>query len=128
MLTFKQIFGKKLRILRELHGDMTQAELGHALGYSSTGTISLIESGQRGMDNNRMAKTAELFGVNIAVLLSKKDMTKEEIELYVHMESAISTNSEHLSSIKGLLRLAYNEAENRKKKTPPAAKRPTIVE
>jgi len=53
--SYKCILGKKIRVLRELRG-WSQLKLALELNYSSSGAISLIESGERGMDRKRRLK------------------------------------------------------------------------
>lgn len=69
MSKFKSVFGKKLRILREMAG-MTQVQLGKAIGYTSTGTVSLIESGKRRMMPDEILRAAEILNVDPTVLMS----------------------------------------------------------
>ena len=77
----RKIMGKKIRILREMN-NVTQMELGKILGYASTGAISLIENGIKGMKNVVVIKAAEFFRIPASVLFSPTDMDKDELEIY----------------------------------------------
>jgi transcriptional regulator with XRE-family HTH domain len=65
----RKIIGNKIRILRKNIG-ISQVKLGTELGYSSSGTISQIENGVRGLQLASIMKAAEFFGVHPAVLIS----------------------------------------------------------
>ena len=77
----RKIMGKKIKILREMN-DVTQVELAKILGYASTGTISLIENGIKGMKNVVVIKAAEFFRIHPSVLLLPSEMGREELEIY----------------------------------------------
>jgi transcriptional regulator with XRE-family HTH domain len=77
----RKIMGKKIRILREMNS-VKQVELAKKLGYKSTGTISLIENGIKGMKNVVVIKAAEFFRIDPSVLFSSSDMDKDELEIY----------------------------------------------
>jgi DNA-binding XRE family transcriptional regulator len=51
---YNKIVGERLRFFRELH-NITQTEIAQKLGYTSTGTWSLIENGIRGLNKTKMA-------------------------------------------------------------------------
>ena len=76
----RKIMGKKIRILREMNS-VTQVELAKILGYKSTGTISLIENGIKGMKHVVVIKAAEFFRIPPSVLFSPVDMDKDELEI-----------------------------------------------
>lgn len=69
----RKIIGKKIRLLRKMK-KITQVRLGRALGYTSTGTISQIENGVRGLQLASIMKVAHIFGVHPAVLISPIDI------------------------------------------------------
>ena len=77
----RKIMGKKIRILREMNG-VTQVELAKILGYKSTGTISLIENGIKGMKHVVVIKAAEFFRIPPSVLFLPADMDKDELEIF----------------------------------------------
>jgi transcriptional regulator with XRE-family HTH domain len=66
----RKIIGRNIRILRE-YKNLSRVQLGKALGYSSTGTISLIEAGERGLQLASLMQVSDYFGVHPAVLISK---------------------------------------------------------
>jgi len=65
----RKMIGNKIRLLRE-EKEYTQVKLGEALGYTSTGTISQIENGARGLPLPSMMRLAKILGVHPAVLIS----------------------------------------------------------
>ena len=77
----RKIMGKKIRILREMN-NVTQMELAKSLGYTSTGAISLIENGIKGMKHVTVIKAAEFFRISPSVLFSPADMDKDELEIF----------------------------------------------
>lgn len=54
--------GLKIKTLRRLAG-LTQTELAKKLGYSSSGTISLIESEKRGMTLDKLFLASKILNV-----------------------------------------------------------------
>jgi transcriptional regulator with XRE-family HTH domain len=69
-------FGKRIRRLREKH-NVTQMDLANAIGFTSTGTVSQIENGNRGVSFKNAKKIADFFGVSQAELLAEKEMSRE---------------------------------------------------
>lgn len=61
--TIREIFGERLRHLREQRG-LSQLDLAYELGYDSTGMVSLVETGQRGMDIEKIVKATQFFDVD----------------------------------------------------------------
>ena len=89
MIRYREILGKKLRLLREIYSEthsenLTQEQLGIILGYKSNSAISLIECGRRGMLQDKIVQAAKVLGVNPIVLLSDRDMSKDELECCVY--------------------------------------------
>lgn len=82
----RKVIGKKIRILRELK-EMTQVELGKAVGMSSSGAISQIENGEKGIKLHAILRVADILGVHPIVLLNLDDLDKEELKLMVDMMS-----------------------------------------
>ena len=70
----RKIIGKKVKLLRKAK-KYTQVGLGEALGYTSTGTISQIETGARGFPLPSMMKLAKILDVHPAVLISPVETT-----------------------------------------------------
>ena len=77
---FRQILGKKIRELRKMR-DMSQVELAKELGFTSTGAISQVENGLKGMKMESIFKAAKALGVHAIVLMSPYDMNEEDIEI-----------------------------------------------
>jgi len=77
---FRQILGKKIRVLRKMR-DMSQIELAKELGFTSTGAISQVENGFKGMKMESIFKAAKALGVHPIVLMTPYDMKKEDIEI-----------------------------------------------
>lgn len=59
--------GKRIKKERERRG-LSQAELGRLVGYSSRSTINKIEKGERDIPRDKVAKFAQVLGVNPAYL------------------------------------------------------------
>jgi transcriptional regulator with XRE-family HTH domain len=77
---FKHILGNKIRKLRTVSG-ITQVELAKKLGFTSTGAISQIENGLKGMKVESIIRAAEVFGVHPFILLTPYDLGQEETEI-----------------------------------------------
>ena len=61
MIRYREILGKKIRLLREIYSEahgikLTQEQLSTILGYASNAAISLIEAGKRGMSQDKIVK------------------------------------------------------------------------
>lgn len=76
---FHKQLGARIKMFREKRG-IGQVELATACGYSSTGTISQIERGMSGMEISRLMKAADYLGVHPAALLTKLDLTDDQLE------------------------------------------------
>lgn len=102
---FKIIFGKRMKLLRRLK-KWSQMDLAFRLGYSSSGTLSLIERGEREMDREKMLQVAEIFGVHPAVMLSPHEMDDEDLQMVIDLMSVIKKKykSPHYRSIQRLLK------------------------
>jgi transcriptional regulator with XRE-family HTH domain len=77
---FKVVLGKKIRALRKLCGH-TQMELAEHLGFTSTGAISQVESGSKGLTAENIQKLAELFEVHASVLFTPMDMDERDLRM-----------------------------------------------
>lgn len=101
--TPREILGHKVKFYRKQIG-LSQVQLGERLGYNSSGTISLIERGERGMDQDIIAKTADVFGVHPMVLMSTKDYTDEQLEIFLTISKIIDDpKSENYQTLQKLL-------------------------
>jgi transcriptional regulator with XRE-family HTH domain len=83
----------RFKLFRELKG-LNQVEAGKLLGYKSSGAISLIESGERGLNKTRLAKAAKVLDTFVEVLTVENDLTKDEL---IHMNNILKilTNKKH---------------------------------
>jgi len=112
--TFNQILGNKIRTLREIKG-MSQMDLAYKLGYNSTGAISQIESGDRGMGKEKLINAARVLGIHPAILMSDKEFDKRHLKLFSNLTTLIEDepNSEHLKTIEFLTQQAVNSIEKK---------------
>ena len=101
--------GKKIRTLREMN-EMTQMQLATAIGMTSTGAISQIENGEKGIKLHAILRAADVLGVHPVVLLSVEDLDKDELKLMVDMMSFLKKKHRnpralkpHLDAIKRLI-------------------------
>jgi transcriptional regulator with XRE-family HTH domain len=81
---FRKMLGKKIKFFRKRLG-LNQTELMEHLGYTSTGIISQIENGNRGMDPGMLIKAAKLFNVDVAILVSDHDFEDEQLSMILGM-------------------------------------------
>jgi len=85
--------GYRIKLFRELKG-LTQMEMATALGYKSTGSLSLIEQGERGLNKTKLSQAATLLDTYPEVLNTESDLTREELidlDKFLH----IRTNTKH---------------------------------
>lgn len=61
------------------------------------------------MCQDKIIRMAKVFGVNPAVLLSDRDMSKEELECYVLFEKAFKNKSQLIPAVKALLKEAVKD-------------------
>ena len=78
--TYNEIVGRRLRYLRE-YRKMTQEELARYLGYTSSGTMSLIEAGERGMSKRRIIEAARKLDVHPYVLQTPDEIPHDKLIL-----------------------------------------------
>jgi transcriptional regulator with XRE-family HTH domain len=78
---YRLALGKKVKLLRE-QNDVTQVDLAKALGFKSTGTISLVENGIKGLKVASIIKLAHFFQVHPAVLISPIEMEKDDLKMF----------------------------------------------
>jgi transcriptional regulator with XRE-family HTH domain len=86
--SFNILVGKKVRLLRQRDG-MSQVDLAKLLGYTSTGTISQVERGLRGMDVDKIIQTAKIFGISPEFLLSDKEYDEQSLKMIVNFQKII---------------------------------------
>ncbi len=70
--------GKKIKQLRQMQ-DVSQVALAKAIGMTSTGAISQVENGTKGLKMTSLLKAARFFGVHYAILLDTGDYSDEEL-------------------------------------------------
>jgi transcriptional regulator with XRE-family HTH domain len=70
METKYKIIGNNIRVLRERY-NFTQIEVANFLGLKDHVTISYYEKGERKIPLDHMTKIADLFGVELEVLLTE---------------------------------------------------------
>ena len=110
--TYNTIVGNKIRLLREIKGK-SQMDLAYELGYNSTGAISQIETGAKGMGKEKIIKAAGILGIHPAILMSAKEFNKKHLKLFSDLTILIekSPESEHLKTIELIARSAVNSIE-----------------
>jgi transcriptional regulator with XRE-family HTH domain len=77
--------GKKLRLLRLKHGK-TQVELATAMGMTSTGAVSQVENGSKGLKPLSILNAAEFLEVSPADLIIPDDLDEVETKLRAGLE------------------------------------------
>ena len=84
MQSARSAMGKKIKRFRQLR-EITQIELAKLLGYTSTGTLSQIENGLRGIDIDKLPKLAQILEVPVPVLVSDIDMSEADVRLLIKL-------------------------------------------
>lgn len=92
--TLREAIGKKIRQLRKLQ-DVSQVELATAIGMSSTGAISQVEQGVKGLKMTSLIKAARFFGVHPMILMDTGDYTDDELRAI--QEFMLFLKAKHLS-------------------------------
>jgi transcriptional regulator with XRE-family HTH domain len=99
---FRQILGNKIRKLRTMSGK-TQIELAKELGFTSSGAISQVENGLRGLTVESIMKAAKALSVHPIVLLMPDDLNKNDIEKISAMFKLFEKRSERPDLISRLI-------------------------
>lgn len=106
---YNEIVGHRIKFFRRLVG-MSQTELADKLGYTSSGTISLIERGKIGMNKAKVAMAAKIVGVHPLVLTTEEKLNDEQL---VYLNKFIKVikqpQSAALNSLKNILNKAIKE-------------------
>lgn len=89
---FRQVLGSKIRALRKIQ-DKTQMDLARYLGFTSTGAISQVESGAKGMTVKNIAKASQFFGVHPVVLMTPHELTEDQLKVLNSMWTLIRTKT-----------------------------------
>lgn len=90
---FRHILGSKIKKLRTI-SDKTQVELAKELGFTSSGAISQVENGIRGLTVKSIMKAARVLDVHPIVLLMPGEMDKDDIEMISAMFELFKKRSE----------------------------------
>jgi transcriptional regulator with XRE-family HTH domain len=77
---FRQMLGKKIKTLRTARG-ITQVELARALGFTSTGAISQVQNGLRGLMFESIINAAKVLDVHSVFLMDPDDIESDDCEL-----------------------------------------------
>ena len=77
---FRKMLGKKIKTLRTARG-ITQVELARALGFTSTGAISQVENGLRGLMFESIINAAKVLDVHPVFLMDPDDIESDNCEL-----------------------------------------------
>jgi len=86
---FNTLLGRKIKLLREIN-DLTQMDIARELGYNSTGMVSQIESGKRGMDNDKILRISKFFGIHPGLLFSGRDYSNEVFKTIFKLDDVLS--------------------------------------
>ena len=86
--TINKILGNKVKILRKQIG-MTQNELAKHLGLRSSGIISQVENGERGLKRENILKCAEFFGIDECYLFSENNYSEKELRAMIGLKKLI---------------------------------------
>jgi len=88
------LIGKRIKFFRELAG-MTQEEFSKCLGYKSSGIISMIERGVRGMKKSKMVEAAKCLNVHQHILSIENDIPNEYLVLLNDIAKLMTMNKFH---------------------------------
>lgn len=106
---YKTILGKKVRQLRRAAG-MSQTGLADLLGYTSTGMISQIENGIKGMDQEKIRRLAEVFNVPEFLLMSSEDFSDDAMQMFMNLKKVTdSPDSPAFKIVQGALDAAIKQ-------------------
>ena len=77
-----------MKILRK-QIDMTQNELAKHLGLKSSGIISQVENGERGLKVENILKCADFFGIDACYLISEYDYSEKELRAMIGFKNLV---------------------------------------
>ncbi len=114
----RKLIGQKVKKLRKRR-HLTQVELGMALSMSSSGAISQVENGDKGLKLAKLIRAAEILGVHPAVLISPVDSEDpEDLVVLSKVFELIEKKQHHpevtqplLRAISGLLDMPIPQAD-----------------
>ena len=102
--TFLAEFGKKIKILREVHG-MTQEELAEKI-ERSVAFVSRVENGQKGMGRETVRQLSELFKIHPSYFYIEEQIPDEHVDMIVNFFKMLKKDSsKNMNAIKHLLKL-----------------------
>jgi len=112
---FKKILGRNLKRLRKKAG-LSQIELGEKMSLRSTGTISLIENGQRGLTVENIYRASQILGVHPIALFTPINISDDQVEIYRNIMTIFSepTDPHIIGTVKTVLKLAANNTSLKK--------------
>jgi transcriptional regulator with XRE-family HTH domain len=106
---YNKVVGHRINFFRKLRG-ITQTELAKALGYTSSGTISLIERGIIGMNKAKIAVAAKVLSVHPWVLTTEESLSDNQLILLNKFIKILKQPANPaLPSIKNLIEKAIKE-------------------
>ena len=111
----QSVVGAKIKLVREIM-QMTQKEFSEVLGYSSTGTLSLIERGLRGIGRKELLIIEDKFNVPAGAIISETPMGVDDLKALQGLMTLIKQKiagapSKRLSSIYLLVEAASAESQ-----------------
>lgn len=98
--------GKRLRMCRR-DADMTQEELAEKLGYTSRTSISRVEKGEAEMPLSKLARCADIFGVELSVLVYGESREPDTIEKKIGARIRQARKSADLTQMELAKKLGY---------------------
>ena len=107
--------GERIKLLRK-RDDMTQVELGKQLGYNSSGAVSQIERGDKGISREKLMHAAAIFNVPLAVFYIEDKLDEEELFMVVNFcEVMRNPESPYYNIMRDILKIASEEMAKNKK-------------
>lgn len=101
--------GEKIRQQREAKG-MTQLELAQKIGYTTTGAVSLIESGKRDISIDKVREIAKALDVTPHWLMGWSDSPLEiKTDLELTIDELEGLNPEQLAQIRDYIQFVKFE-------------------
>lgn len=110
-IAYRKSLGRKIKLLRDIAG-FTQAQFANALKYTEK-FVSSVENGRKGMKMEKIKEAAAILHVHPDVLLTEKDLTYEQLEIFRNIWEAFQEQDNPLTP--ALLALSRQAAESVKK-------------
>ncbi len=104
--SYAAMVGERIRFFRK-KARMSQVSLGEAVGYTSSGSISLVERGKIMMEPEKINKAAEILNVDPIILTTREDLTNEQLVILSNLFKIfrVKGKTPHYDSIKSLIEL-----------------------